>query len=85
LLRGRPFDDRDTAESAPVVAINEALARRYFPGEDPLGKRIHLGHDRRPGMSEIVGVVGDVRHSGPGRMESHQANLPVLDVEPVHP
>ncbi len=64
LVRGRTFDDRDSAQSAPVVAINEALARRYFPAGDPIGQRIHVGHDRRPGMSEIVGVVGDVRHLG---------------------
>ena len=66
LLRGRTFDDRDSAQSTPVVVINEALARRYFPGENPIGQRIHVGHDRRPGMSEIVGIVADVKHSGPG-------------------
>jgi putative ABC transport system permease protein len=64
LRGGRFFNDRDTADSSPVVIVNEALARRYFTGKNPLGQHIHVGHDRRPGMSEIVGVVGDVKHAG---------------------
>ena len=63
LLQGRFFNDRDTADSPPVVIVNEALVRTYFSGESPVGQHIHVGHDRRPGMSEIVGVVGDVRHA----------------------
>src|SRR5262249_26306289 len=42
----------------------EALARKYFAGENALGQHIHVGHDRRPGLSEIVGIVGDVKHAG---------------------
>ncbi|HWS87826.1 MAG TPA: ABC transporter permease [Pyrinomonadaceae bacterium] len=66
LLGGREYDRRDTFGSAPVVVINEALARQYFPGEDPLGKRIKPGFSTAgPGvMREIVGVVGNVRHRG---------------------
>ncbi|HEX6465581.1 MAG TPA: ABC transporter permease, partial [Vicinamibacterales bacterium] len=62
LIQGRFFTDHDTADSPPVVIVNEALVRTYFDGENPLGRHIHVGHDRRPGMSEIVGIVGDVRH-----------------------
>jgi predicted permease len=57
LRTGRLLAESDGADAPPVVVINEALARRYFPNEDPLGKRI--GGARR----EIVGVVGNVRHA----------------------
>src|SRR5215208_6486595 len=61
LVRGRGFTERD-AEGAPSVAlINETMARRVFPGEDPLGKRITIDYmERRVGL-EIVGVVADTK------------------------
>jgi putative ABC transport system permease protein len=60
LLRGRPFDDSDTEKGQPTVVVNEALARRYFPGEDPLGKRLKFGKPNEDDPWEtIVGVVGD--------------------------
>jgi putative ABC transport system permease protein len=58
LLRGRAFTEADNADAAPVVIINETMARRFWPGEDALGKRIKAGRTTR----EIVGIVGDVRH-----------------------
>ena len=73
LLKGRAFTELDSTGAPDVTVINEALARRYFPNENPLGKRLLstrlqlLGGD--PVTREVVGVVGDVRHFG-------------LDVEP---
>ncbi|MBI3695028.1 MAG: ABC transporter permease [Acidobacteria bacterium] len=68
LLRGRLFRENDNSKAAPVVIINEALARKYWPGEDPLGKRIQIGKGLGPQFEEphrqIVGVVGDVREGG---------------------
>ncbi|MBW3553879.1 MAG: ABC transporter permease [Gemmatimonadetes bacterium] len=61
LKAGRLFDDRDRADAPPVVLINEALARRFFPGEDPLGRMITLGATSTPRPREIIGIVGDVR------------------------
>jgi putative ABC transport system permease protein len=63
LLRGREFTAAD-AQGAPAVAIiNDQLARRHFPEENPLGKRMKLGGPRAPGdWAEIVGVVGDIPH-----------------------
>jgi putative ABC transport system permease protein len=55
LRRGRLFTDRDTPDVPVVIVINEALARRYFPNEDPIGQPTNRG--------VIVGVVGDVRTS----------------------
>ena len=53
VVRGRAFLATDTSDSAPVVMVNEALARRYFPNEDPVGIELNRGR--------IVGVAGDVR------------------------
>lgn len=59
ILRGRGFDRRDDSQSAPIAVINDAMARRYWPGGDPIGERLTYDEPR-----EIVGVVGDVRHFG---------------------
>jgi len=55
--RGRSFDARDRAGSAPVVIVNDALARAYFEDADPIGRRIRLSGAER----EIVGLVGNVQ------------------------
>ncbi len=63
LVKGRQFGERDVKKSAAVAIVNETLARRYFPNEDPLGKRITL-NDRDPKEEDwatIVGVVGDTK------------------------
>jgi putative ABC transport system permease protein len=62
LKEGRFLNHQDVANSAPVVVVNEAMARRYWPGESPVGKRIKRGTPtaRFPWMT-VVGVVGDVR------------------------
>jgi putative ABC transport system permease protein len=64
LRRGRLLNDTDGAEAPPVTVISESLARRYFPGESPLGKHIKVGAagSERPWMT-IVGVVDDVHYS----------------------
>ena len=60
LLKGRSFDAHDNADSEHVIVINESMARRLFrAGEDPLGHFIRVHK-----QSRIIGVVGDVRHSG---------------------
>ena len=63
VVRGREFTARDTLDSAPVVIINEAMARRYWPGEDPIGKRVTVTIVPGEQPREIVGVVGDTPNS----------------------
>ena len=69
--RGRVFGPGDRAGSPPVVVVNESAARLFWPGEDPVGKRITFGVDfdttgkLEEASREIVGVVGDVRQGGP--------------------
>ncbi len=65
VLRGRPFDERDHADAQPVVVIDQALADRYWPDQDPIGRRlmrgIQEGNQNDETWRTIVGVVGDVR------------------------
>jgi putative ABC transport system permease protein len=63
LMRGRVFIDRDRTGTTPVVVISDSAARRYWPGQDPIGMRIEVGST--PETLTIVGVVADVRHFGP--------------------
>jgi putative ABC transport system permease protein len=65
LIKGRDFNARDDLNARPVAIINETLARRFFPNEDPIGKRLRPDIAAGPGdvpMREIIGVVGDVRY-----------------------
>jgi len=63
VLRGRAFDLRDVQPKAANVAIiNDALAKRYFPGEDPIGKRFGQSLEST-GDTEIIGIVGDTKYS----------------------
>ena len=63
---GFDFDNRDRHGAPGVAIINEEFARQFFPGEDPIGKRIRPGintiEDETPGYKEIVGVVGNIRN-----------------------
>lgn len=64
LRAGRTFTSSDSSASPRVVLINETLRRRFFPGEDPVGKRMNLSSAGKPDWTEIVGVVGDVKYNG---------------------
>jgi len=65
LLRGRFFADHDILDAPRVAIINETMARRFFPGEDPLGRRFKYGDAQSTSQPlTIVGVVGDVRREG---------------------
>ncbi len=80
LLRGRDFEPRDMLENAPyTVVVNETFARRYFPLEDPIGRKF-ASVDLRPGVPgwmEIIGVVADTKYS------SLRADAPALSYLPV--
>jgi predicted permease len=65
LVRGRFFADSDNADAPPVTIINDALARKYWPNQDALGKRITLDDPRKdPKWLTIVGIVRGIRHRG---------------------
>jgi putative ABC transport system permease protein len=75
---GREFTDRDDAKAPRVVMVNEALARRYWPKENPVGKHILLG--RQPGPSEIVGVLGDVANLAVGTDPQAEIYVPFAQI-----
>jgi predicted permease len=78
LTHGRTFDTRDGANTTPVTVVNETLARRYFGGEDPIGRRIAFeGARGQERWREIVGVVGDVRDRRLHREPEPQLYLPM--------
>jgi putative ABC transport system permease protein len=77
LLRGRTFNERDTKDSPRVIIIDQAMAEQYFPGEDPIGKRlgVDVGNDEEGWvMGEIVGVVARMRFHAVDEM----APLPLI-------
>jgi len=63
LKRGRLFTEQEVREQRNVVVINDALAQKYFPNEDPLGKRIAISMRPPLVLTEIIGVVADVKHA----------------------
>jgi putative ABC transport system permease protein len=65
ILRGRSFTEADTRAAPPVVIINDAMAKHFWPGRDPIGERIKVGNASRNELATIVGVVGNVRFSSP--------------------
>jgi putative ABC transport system permease protein len=71
LVKGRFIENHDTESSPWVIAINQAFARKFFPNEDPIGQQILLRYDPYPvdelRPRQIVGIVGDVKHFGPGQ------------------
>jgi putative ABC transport system permease protein len=77
LLRGRVFDTRDASNAPPVVIINDAAAKKFWPGQDPIGKRVGLFGSREAPLSEIVGVVGDVKHNRLNAPVSYEAYAPI--------
>jgi putative ABC transport system permease protein len=61
-LRGRTFSAQEATEERRVAVVSESLARKYFPGEDPIGQRLVVDMKDDPEPTEIIGIVGDVRH-----------------------
>ncbi len=66
LLRGRSFGASDDESGEKVALINATLARKYWPGEDPIGKRIGSGFEGKGNWVTVVGVVGDIKQHGLG-------------------
>ncbi len=77
LRAGRYFTENDNADAPRVLLLNEALARKLFPGEDAVGKRVRTPGSGRD-YATVVGVVGDVRHSGLDQDVTPEVYVPYL-------
>ncbi|MBA3833444.1 MAG: ABC transporter permease [Chthoniobacterales bacterium] len=66
LIKGRYFTEADNADAPGVVIINQAMAKKYWPGEDAVGKRINFNDEdpKKIAWFTVVGIVGDIRHRG---------------------
>lgn len=76
LVAGREFLAQDDASAPPVVIVNESLARRTWPGEDPVGRNLVLDYQAGPSARQVVGVVRDVRNYGPRRDPAPEIFIP---------
>jgi putative ABC transport system permease protein len=77
LVRGRDFDDRDVRDAPMTAIVNETLARRVLPGQDVIGHKIVCAFDTFEPMT-IVGIVGDIRQSGPADESRPECYMPYL-------
>ena len=84
ILRGRDFNENDTATAPAVALINEALAKQYWPREDPVGRQLLISKGYGPELNEtsptIIGVVGDTHNDGLGRPPDAMVIVPIAQV-----
>jgi putative ABC transport system permease protein len=76
ILRGRGFVRDDFGNVPPVALVNQEAARRYWPNEDPIGKRISFDMGKQDEWIEVVGIVGNVRNSNAGATATPQFYMP---------
>jgi putative ABC transport system permease protein len=79
LKAGRTFSAADRAGSQPVAIVNEGFARRYWPGQNALGRRLREGGS--PAWRTVVGVIADVKHSGPAQEARPEVSLPYAQLQ----
>jgi putative ABC transport system permease protein len=83
LKAGRLFTAADREDSPPVAIVNEGFSRRYWPGQNAVGRRLKEGSASDPGpWRTVVGVVADIRHNGPGEDARPEVDLPYAQVDP---
>ena len=76
VLRGRTFSSDERLGSPPVVIINDAMRRTFWPSQDPIGQRISITRGRTTVWREIVGIVGDIRHRSLGAAPEPEIYMP---------
>jgi predicted permease len=78
VVRGRGIDERDTPSARRVAVVNTAFVRRFFEKEEPIGRRLGIGDASHAGDFEIVGVVEDVKYTGPTQPPRPMIFMPAL-------
>ncbi len=82
LVRGRPFDDRDVAGSLPVAVVNETLAARLWPGQNPIGRRLKAICQSPDTLFEVVGVARDSKYIAVFEQSLPYLYLPIVQTQP---
>jgi predicted permease len=85
IRRGRNFDPNDGPTAPPVAVINETMARRLFPNQEPLGQHVRTGPAPAGTWTTIVGVIGDIRHGGLEEVPQPEMYINYLQGPPVSP
>jgi putative ABC transport system permease protein len=85
ILRGRGFEPTDMATAPPVAVINETMASRHFPNEDPIGQHLRIGTGSTGPWTTIVGIIGDIRHGGLEEQPQPEMYINYLQGPPVSP
>ena len=82
ILNGREFNDRDTAAAPSVIIINQTMAKRFWPNENPIGKFVRMDYVPDEPLRQIVGVVGDIRMNRQQRQIGPTVYVPYLQQTP---
>jgi len=82
IVQGRDFNDRDTAAAPFVVIINQTMAKRFWPNENPIGKQIRMDYVPDEPLREVVGVAGDIRMNRQQRQLGPTVYVPYLQQTP---
>ena len=79
VIKGRSFDETDVRDGRPVAIVDEVMVKKYWPGQDPIGKRVGYGQDSlgNPRWFDVVGVVGHVMQNSPRDDEHTQLYRPL--------
>lgn len=85
IKRGRGFTAEDGPNAAPVVVVNETMARKVFGTDDPIGQHVRMGPNPSGPWSTVVGVIGDIRHAGLEETPAAEMYVNYLTSPPVAP
>jgi len=85
LRRGRAFNTNDSPTAPPVAVINDTMARKLFPDQDPIGQHVRTGPNPSGPWTTIIGVIGDVRHGGLEEVPQPEMYISYLQGPPVGP
>jgi macrolide transport system ATP-binding/permease protein len=77
LVKGRDFDASDNRDSRPVAVINEALAERLWPGEDPIGRRFRIGNGEDSALREVVGIARNGKYRNLSEAQRRHLYVPL--------
>jgi predicted permease len=75
--QGRAFTEADNASAPPVAIVNEAFARRFFEGENPMARQLSVGRGAGDPVRQVIGVVGDIKQSGLDRPAPTMVFVPI--------